>query len=135
MFQTILKAGVENLNDRIYSEDTLKKIIKQFNKKKKSGISMYGHYGMNTDRIIQTPILVVNKLSKRKDILSADIDILDNSATAGLRDIIIENLKSGKTVVRPAGIGVVDADKNVHIKQIISFNIIPKEDDAYNGIL
>lgn len=135
MFQTILKAGVENLNGRIYSEDTLKKIIKQFNKKKKSGISMYGHYGMNADRIIQTPILVVNKLSKRKDILSADIDILDNSATAGLRDIIIENLKSGKTVVRPAGIGVVDADKNVHIKQIISFNIIPKEEDAYNGIL
>ncbi len=130
----VLKLNVENKNGRVYTDDAIKTIVKQFNARNKKGLPMWGQYGMvhSTDGI-KLPVLITHKLFKRKDILNAEISLTEHNKE--LAQLYKDGIESGKFVVRPASIGVVNEDKTVTIKQIISFNIIPKEDDAYNGII
>lgn len=79
----VLKLNVENKNGRIYTDDAIKTIIKQFNAKKKKGLTMYGGYGVPISDDLSLSVnnlaLITHKLFKRKDILNAEISFLKHN--------------------------------------------------------
>ena len=129
----VIKIGELNGNHRVYTKEAVDGMIKQFKEKINNGHQMFGELGYpeNKDVSLNRASHHVSDLYVEGNILYADIKILDNSngKTA------LKMLEDGAGVLRPRAMGTVNEDRTVNIDQLISFDIISADDDAFKGQL
>lgn len=147
----LLQGGVENLNHRSYSEETLNSMVKQFKNLKSP---LFGEFG-ESDSIISlnnvshkiTDIKkVTEKLPRKKkkkfkknnlyntwklgrSKLIADFEILD---TPGGN--LVKNFMND-CVIRPVGIGTVNENGVIEDYQLVSASIVLKSEDSFKGLI
>lgn len=130
--RNILKFDVLNLNDRMYTKESISKAIKDVrNKTKEMGV-FYGCLGYPENDKFRLALNVshtIKKLYIRNNILYGQIEILDTKPGKILKD----NIDS--YVFRPRMTGNVDKNKVCHVDDIISIDAILKDTDSYKGII
>lgn len=133
--QKILKFDTINLNDRMYTKESISKAIKEVRTKIKVLGVFYGCLGYpDADKFklsqnVQNVSHVIKKLYIRNNILYAQIQILDTQSGRTLRENI------DQFVFRPRIIGNVDNNKVCNVDEIISIDAILKDTDSYIGII
>jgi hypothetical protein len=129
----VIKIGELNGNHRIYTKDAVDGMIKQFKERVNNGHLMLGELGYAEDANIslERASHQVNDLYVEGSVLYADIKMLNNSngRTA------LKMLEDGVAVLRPRSIGTVNEDRTINIDQVISFDVISANDDAFKGQL
>lgn len=128
----ILKFDILNLNDRMYTKESISKAIKDVrNKTKEMGV-FYGCLGYAEHDKFRLALNIshnIKKLYIRNNTLFANIYILDTKPGKILKN----NIDS--YVFRPRMIGNVDENKVCHVDEIISIDAILKDTDSYIGII
>ena len=132
----VLKIGVKNLNDRIYTKETVEKMIDQFNEKIKT-FPFYGQLGHpdNFEIWIKNISHQTTNLEIDGDILYADVKGMRIPANQRIIDFGMEQLKNGGAVLRPRSSGTVNPDGTVVIENLFAFDIIPAHEDSFKGII
>jgi hypothetical protein len=135
----ILKIGVSNGNDRIYTKDAAREIVTQYRKNRNDNKPMLGelHHPSYADGgsfgvvDLSKASHTIDDVYIKEDIVFADATFLNNNngKTA------LSMLEHGFAVMRPRCIGSVNEDHEVEIKQVIAFDIIGAEDDSFNGLI
>jgi hypothetical protein len=145
---TFLKAGVVNANGRMYDEKALADAVAQFIKRDSP---MYGTIGYPESPVVDLASAShkVNKISLKYDkiprklkkklkklgqlknhcSLIGEIEFLDTQS--GIAAALI----SKDMVIRPMGFGSINKDNVVEDYNIITFNLVDKETDAFKGII
>lgn len=120
--------NVENGNGRIYtSEDVMPKVKDFLNRKNKIG-AIFGELGHPEDSnfiSLKNASHKIEHLYECDDTLYGTLNIIDTPKGKYLR----ENLD--KFVFRPRMVGVVNEDKHVNVKEILTFDAIIKENDSF----
>ena len=135
----ILKIGVSNGNDRIYTRDTAKEMVEQCKKILKGNNSMYGELqnpsytdggSFNTIDLSKASH-TIDDVYIKEDIVFADATFLNNNngKTA------LSMLEHGFAVMRPRCIGTINANHEVEITAVIAFDIIGAEGDSFKGLI
>jgi hypothetical protein len=135
----ILKIGVSNSNERIYTKDSANAIIKSYKENVSKDRPMLGelHHPSYADgRSFNAVDLskashVIDDVYIKDDIVFADATFLQN--TNG--KTALSMIEHGFAVMRPRCIGTINADHEVEIKQVISFDVIGAEDDSFKGLI
>ena len=135
----VLKIGVSNGNDRIYTRDAAKEIVAQYKKNLKDNKPMLGELqhpsytdGRSFDAIdLSKASHTIDKVYIKEDIVFADATFLQNQngKTA------LSMLEHGFAVMRPRCIGTINANHEVEITSVIAFDIIGAEDDSFKGLI
>ena len=135
----VLKIGVSNGNDRIYTRDAAKVIVAQYKKNLKDNKPMLGELqhpsyadGRSFDAIdLSKASHTIDKVYIKEDIVFADATFLQNQngKTA------LSMLEHGFAVMRPRCIGTINANHEVEITSVIAFDIIGAEDDSFKGLI
>jgi hypothetical protein len=137
-----------NKNDRMYTEETLQDIKKQFEKKQ----PMFGELGFPDSSFTSLTDVShkINSLSIKKERVprKKKKQMKKNGTWKGFKKILFGEIElldtpSGKLaqqlmkglVCRPRAIGSVNAQGVVENCEIISFDLINKADDAFKGDL
>lgn len=128
----ILKFDVLNLNDRMYTKESISKAIKDVrNKTKEMGV-FYGCLGYPENENFKLSLNVshtIKNLYIRNNTLFAKIHILDTKSG----NILKNNIDS--YVFRPRIIGNVNQNKVCCVDDIISIDAVLKDTDSYKGII
>ncbi|MDD5649159.1 MAG: hypothetical protein PHF86_01895 [Candidatus Nanoarchaeia archaeon] len=131
---TFLYFDRENGNRRIYKKEIAQSIIDQFNKKKES-CDVYGSFGYPED--FDIPLGQVSHIveeihfNSEKNSLEGTIRILDTPKGNIVKDLLKENQLQSMSI-RPRGIGNVNpSTKEIENFEIVSFDLIPSETDAF----
>lgn len=132
--QKILKFDTINLNDRMYTKESISKAIKEVRTKIKVLGVFYGCLGYPDPDEFQFKLSrnvshVIKKLYIRNNILYAQIQILDTQSGRTLRENI------DQFVFRPRIIGNVDNNKVCNVDELISIDAIFKDTDSFIGII
>jgi hypothetical protein len=108
-------------------------MIKQFKEKVNDGHQMFGELGYpeNMEVSLNRASHHVSDLYVEGSVLYADIKILDNSNGKTALKMLVD----GAGVLRPRAMGTVNEDRTVNIDQLISFDVISADDDAFKGQL
>jgi hypothetical protein len=129
----VLKAGQENLNGRIYTKESLEQAVASFNDLQKSGLPMFGQVGYPDG---QFGLFDLSKASHRitevvndGDTLYANLEFLNTPAGDQARQLV------DNCVLRPRSMGTVNEDKTVNVSKVFTYDLIPKEEDSFKGIL
>lgn len=135
----VLKIGVNNGNDRIYTKDAAKEIVLQYRKNIKDNRPMLGelqHPSYADGRSFNTVDLskashTVDDVYIKEDIVFADATFLQNvnGKTA------LSMLEHGFAVMRPRCVGTINENHEVEISSVIAFDIISAEDDSFKGLI
>lgn len=149
---TFLQGGVENGNGRIYSEETIVKMVEQFNDKNKP---LFGYLGNSDDALVHLSSvshkvnkikIQYKKLSRKKKKEFKKLGIYNSwrkSSCSLVGEIELLNTEKGRLakklldnlVVRPSGIGTLNNDGTIDNYQLTSFNLINKDEDSFKGII
>ena len=135
----VLKIGVTNGNDRIYTKDTAKEIVTQYKKNIKDNKPMLGELQhpsypdggsfnvVDLSKVSHT----IDKVYIKEDIVFADVTFLQNSngRTA------LNMLEHGIAVMRPRCMGTINKDHEVEVSELISFDIILADNDSFKGLI
>ena len=117
-----------NLNDRMYTEEAIDKMIEDFNSKKHT---IYGEIGYNTDDIHLTNVShVITKLFKKDGQLWAEMKVLETEKGRELEKMIEADLVKFRT----SCIGTINEDKTVSIEKFITVAAIDKSTDAFEDL-
>lgn len=132
----VLKIGVKNRNSRIYSLKTVKKIVDNFNTRKDTGYVFYGELlfndSTNYDSIKYNNIShIIDKIYIDGSILYADIYMLKSDNGIVAESMLDRNL----LVLRPRTFSNVEEHGFVEFMQLITFDLIKKETDAFKGLI
>jgi hypothetical protein len=135
----VIKIGVSNGNDRIYTKDAAKTIVQCYKDNLSKDRPMLGelqHLSYADGRSFNTVDLskashTIDDVYIKEDIVFADATFLNNKngKTA------LSMLEHGFAVMRPRCIGSINDDHEVEIKQVIAFDIIGAEDDSFKGLI
>ena len=135
----VLKIGVSNGNDRIYTRDAAKEIVAQYKKNLKDNKPMLGelHHpsyadGRSFDAIdLSKASHTIDKVYIKEDIVFADATFLQNQngKTA------LSMLEHGFAVMRPRCIGTINANHEVEVTAVIAFDIIGADGDSFKGLI
>ena len=119
--------GKPNLNNRIYTEEEIDKIVKQFNKKAKE-LPVFGQieFPENCEMSLSKVSHRIHKIKKEKGKVIGTITILNTDQGK----LLLHMLKYG--VFRPRMSGTIDNNGIVTVDKIFSFDFILKENDSYN---
>lgn len=147
----LLQANTLNHNGRIYSEETLSNMVDQF---KVLNQPMYGQLGYPERNVISlhdashkvnSIFIKTKKLprkkkklmkktgqykfwSKQNSLLIGEIELL-KTPQGDIAKKILE-----QSVVRPMGTGTVSKNGIIDSYNLISFSIIPKNEDSFKGL-
>lgn len=114
-----------NLNDRVYTEEAIDKMIEDFNSKEHT---VYGEIGYNTGDVHLTNTShVVTKLFKKNGQLWAEMKVIDTKSGNDLKKMIAEDSVRFRTNC----IGTINEDKTVNVEKFISVSAIDKSNDAF----
>lgn len=126
----------ENANGRIYTKEISKDIVKQFEERTDTIFGQIGYpppeeFLGNLEHCSH----VVREIHINEETKSIDgtIEILDNKPGRKLMDMINHDpIKFGELfVVRSRGFGEVNENKEITNFKILSFDIVPRETDAF----
>lgn len=131
----IVRAGIINKNNRIYSQDRLKDICDQINKLSEKD-KLFGTIGHRSDTIVD--LRDISHIAKnpiiKGDILYSDIMTLQTPMGKILAAGLNKNRKY--VVFRPRGTGSLSpAGQIMSDYKLISIDAIPTETDAFDGLL
>ena len=149
---TFLKAGVVNGNGRMYTEEALAGMIKQFQERDHA---MYGMFDYPDDADVHLSHVShkVNSLKikykrvprkKKKELKkNGTFEIIKKKKCDLVGEIELLDTTYGKVaknlmdlcVVRPMGTGTISAEGVVENYKLISFSLIPKSEDSFKDIL
>lgn len=130
----LLDINALNLNARYYSLEAAEKMVELFNNHTTKIGEFYGSIGY-----AEKFTLNLKEIShKTKNVW---IDYEDNSLWGTISilnnekgKLLSEMIKSGEVVFRARSKGRVNLDKSVEIQELISFDAIPQEEDAFGNI-
>jgi len=150
----VLKANVINKNGRIYKKDVLKEMVLQFGHMSKEK-PLYGQIGFpETGEVLSDNIsheilslkVVHTKLPRKKKKIMKKADTYNqwrenNCFLKG--DFKLMNTPQGKIlktnidtfVPRPLGTGSLSDKGTVAFYELISVSMVPKQGDAYEGLI
>lgn len=131
----LLKIGEKNLNDRIYTEEAVNKMIDQFNEKRNAYGVFFGQMGFPEDMEIHFQHIThdVERIWVEDNTLYGEIKLLDTPKGNDIKNIMSEMDRA--IVFRARSIGSVNEDGTVNIEKLISFDAIPKDQDPYTGLI
>jgi len=126
----LMSSDIPNLNGRIYPKELLYKIADQIN----NGQPLYGEFGYpdKYDAVVNLSNAshVITKAYVDGDSLKAEVSILETFKGVELKKELDKN------VFRPRGIGTVDENGIMNDDyQLITFDAIKTEDDAFDNII
>lgn len=117
-----------NLNDRMYTEEAIDKMIEDFNSKKHT---IYGEIGYNTGDVHLTNVShVITKLFKKDRQLWAEMKVLETEKGRELEKMIEADLVKFRTNCE----GTVNEDKTVNVTKFITVAAIDKSTDAFEDL-
>ena len=119
MIVEVIYADVKNLNDRIYSKNTLLKVINMFNPKK-DNFGYFSSFNNNKEISHKT-----NSLFFKNNILYADITLLDTKYGNIIKNDILHYSFTLKTIAN------VDDDGYVSVSDFLSIDAIFLKNDSY----
>ena len=135
----VLKIGVNNGNDRIYTKDSAREIVMQYTQNVKNNRPMLGelHHPRYADDgsfgavDLSKASHTVDNVYIKNDIVFADATFLQNQngKTA------LSMLEHGFAVMRPRCIGTVNENHEVEISSVIAFDIISADEDSFKGLI
>lgn len=130
----VIKIGELNGNHRVYTKEAVDGMIKQFKEKVNNGIPMYGELGYpeNINVSLSRVSHYVKDLYVEGNVLYADVEFIKDNSNGRTA---LKMLEDGAGVLRPRSMGTVNEDRTVNIDQLISFDIISADDDAFKGQL
>lgn len=118
----ILEIGVENENKRIYTQDAVDKIIKDFNFFKDSGKPVLGELEHSADLTVNLAKVshVTEEIIQEDNLLYGTIKILDIPKGREV-ETLLPNLKLGFR-----GTGMVNEDGTISDIELITFDLVLK---------
>jgi len=125
MVVNILYANIKNLNERIYTNKSMMKIISLYKKQEK----LFGEYNNGkqpdrTDVYIENVTHEITDLYIKNGILKADINFLKNN------EHLKKNIDDYVFVTR--ALGTIDfLTREVNVEELFAIDIVLKEYDAY----
>lgn len=125
----LLPLNFINANGRIYDLEAAEFIIHSFNKnKEEKSYDLYGEIGYpNTSSVSLSNVShVITDLFIDEGILCGKIKILDTKNGK----LLLDNIDD--FVFRPLSDGTVGKDKRVKLTHFVTFNAVPKNEDAYS---
>lgn len=134
MIVPLLKADVTNLNGRIYTEEEILYVIAQFQEEQYSGIPVLGEVG-DYDTILGNNSRFTSLVNVTHII--TDMYLGDEGVLYGRVEFLSDHqdmeamLKSGFLVIRPRSIAESNEGSEVVIDQVVSWDIIPRTNDAF----
>jgi hypothetical protein len=141
---TLLYYDVENGNGRIYTKKCAKDIVNQFKKMKKDGAILGepsfpdGRYGDRSTTFLGNVSHEIEEihLDEENKCIVGNIKILDSDPGKILKELYKSPEEFNNSFsVRSRGIGDVDpSTKEVINYQIVSFDLVPKEQDSFKEI-
>lgn len=145
----LLEMNKENLNGRIYTRECVENMIEQFNRKFGQQGYFFGETGIPDSTTVSLSKIShnVTKIEIQGNKLLGDIQILNTPQGEFLKSFIKESLKDYISllieitnpkvpiVFRPRSIGSVNPDKTIEITELISFDVVPRDNDAFKGLL
>lgn len=128
----LMKLGVKNLNERIYTKEDVEPRIKEL-KEKMLDILLYGELGYpdTFDVSMSNASHVIEDLYIEDDFVYGRIKTLSIHKGTELQKRLDEN----SIVFRPRGSGTVREDGTVDLKQIFTFDAVDIENDSYKGLM
>lgn len=121
--------GKPNLNNRIYTEDTIDQIINEFSNRKYPTYGELGYPDGNFDVSLSNVSHRVDKIWKENGQLIGRIEVLDTE-----KGRILESLLNSM-IFRPRSIGSVNEDMTVNIERTITFDAVDKTTDGFGNDL
>jgi hypothetical protein len=130
----VIKIDELNVNHRVYTKEAVDGMIKQFKERINNGIPMYGELGYPENMNVSFSRVShhVKDLYVEGNVLYADVEFIKDNSNGRTALKMIED---GAGVLRPRAMGTVNEDRTVNIDQLISFDIISADDDAFKGQL
>jgi len=122
---------VENKNGRIYrKQEVMPKVKDLLDKNTLTGLT-YGELGHpdNFDISLSNVSHGISNVYEKDNILYGEINLLKTKPGKFLQ----ENLD--RFVFRPRATGIVDADKNVRIQKLLTFDAVLKEEDSFSDFV
>jgi hypothetical protein len=115
-----------NLNGRIYTKDS----IQNYDSFKElvTNHRIYGSLGQDDFLNSSNVSHEIIDVSLNENGITGKIKILNTPAGDLVLKLLKENLQFS---IRPRGVGTVDSSGYVHLDELLSFDIIPKEEDAF----
>lgn len=129
MQTVVLKSGVLNGNGRIYTKEALEKAVELFKDNQETMFGQIGEMEHFSPVDLSKVSHRVNSLIVEDDLLIADIDVLPTPEGDKLKDLL------KYVVFRPSIIGNINENKEVEIKELVTFNVIPKETDSFKNLI
>jgi hypothetical protein len=115
----LLKFNIKNLNNRKYTQSSFENVdLDQ---------EFYGQIGQDRVFCLSNSTHIVKNIRVVNDSLMGDVEIIDNS----LSKLISENIN--EYVFRPRILGYLEEDV-VKVRQIISFDAVPRMEDSWFGL-
>lgn len=132
----LLKIGVKNLNERIYTEEAVNEMVNQFMEKKNSIGVFFGQMGFPEDMEINLSRVShdVERIWVENNILYGEIRVLDTPEGEKIKNIM-SGIEDRPIVFRSRSAGTVNEDGTVNIQKLLSFDAIPKDQDPYKDII
>lgn len=136
--EIVLRAGVMNRNNRIYSQDVVNKINEHLQEKVNSGCffgepANEGCSEFGASVRLNNVSHIVTKLYVEGADLKADIRIMDTPNGKVLRDVLTNTPKC--FVFRPRSFGTVGPAGNVLDCTVVAFDAILAINDSFLGII
>lgn len=123
-----LPLNKKNKNDRIYTIENIEQNLIDFSNKIKNEI-VYGQFDPDseTDSSINLTHMI-NKIWIEGNKVMGEATILDTESGKIIKSLVDNG---AEFVLRPRSLGYVDSEFYVHIKELITFDIIPLENDTW----
>lgn len=135
----ILKIGVKNLNDRIYTMKVVESMVEMFEKKRKEIGAFFGQSGhpdtFEFDINLKNAIIDTTKIEIENDVLYGNVNGLDIESKREEIDLAIKGLKDGTLILSPRSAGVTAEDGTVSINKLFAFDVIQKDESSYKNII
>jgi hypothetical protein len=131
----LLRFNVENLNHRIYTREEVCPHLEYLNERAKSN-QLYGQIGYpeNFELSLTKASHKIEKIYVDGDYLMADIEILDTKEGNLLKDMMKE-FGEDSIVFRTRSAGVINEQKIVVLKEIITVDAVNTDTDAFKDLM
>ncbi len=137
--EKVLRIGVKNLNERIYTMEAAEKMVKDFKEKRNKIGAFFGQLGFpesSAENILMGNVSHdVQDVWIAGDSLWAEIKILDTPAGKTLKSLMESRGLENHIVFRSRSAGTVNENGEVKINQLFSFDAIHSKDDSFFGII
>ncbi|CAG7580117.1 MAG: prohead core scaffold protein [uncultured marine phage] len=127
----ILRLGIANRNGRIYTEENVREVVRDFNDKIRRLGVVYGEQGHpeSNDTSLSKVSHVIRSLRVQRDFVLATIEVLATKCGKEIRK------NPDDYVFRTRGIGQVSDKGIVDLQVLQTVDAILLEDDSYAGLM